>query len=140
MSDSPPLARRLGFGILVLYGVGDILGAGIYALVGNVKGAAAILSGATVAFYAFIGFEDTLNVAEEAREPRRTLPIGIVAAMLTATALYIAVAITAVSVVPWRELARQPLFSSRPGPGQTGASASACLCVRSPFQPSSNSV
>jgi amino acid transporter len=67
-----------------------------------------LMTGAILTFFAFIGFEDTLNVAEEAREPRSTLPIGIVAAMLTATALYIAVSVTAVSVVPWQELARAP--------------------------------
>lgn len=64
-----------------------------------------LMTGAILTFFAFIGFEDTLNVAEEARDPRRTLPFGIIAAMLVATVLYIAVAITAVSVVPWRELA-----------------------------------
>lgn len=67
-----------------------------------------LMTGAILTFFAFIGFEDTLNVAEEAKDPRRTLPIGIIAAMLAATALYIAVAITAVSVVPWRELAAAP--------------------------------
>ncbi|WP_137181267.1 APC family permease [Roseomonas sp. AR75] len=67
-----------------------------------------LMTGAILTFFAFIGFEDTLNVAEEARDPRRTLPIGIIAAMLAATALYIAVAITAVSVVPWQELAAAP--------------------------------
>lgn len=67
-----------------------------------------LMTGAILTFFAFIGFEDTLNVAEEAREPRTTLPIGIVAAMLAATLLYIAVAVTAVSVVPWRELAAAP--------------------------------
>jgi len=67
-----------------------------------------LMTGAILTFFAFIGFEDTLNVAEEARDPRRTLPLGIIAAMLVATALYIAVAVTAVSVVPWRELATAP--------------------------------
>jgi amino acid transporter len=67
-----------------------------------------LMTGAILTFFAFIGFEDTLNVAEEAKDPRRTLPIGIIAAMLTATVLYIAVAITAVSIVPWRELAAAP--------------------------------
>lgn len=67
-----------------------------------------VLSGAILTFFAFIGFEDSLNVAEECREPRRTVPFGIVAAMLAATALYMAVAVTAVSVVPWRELATAP--------------------------------
>lgn len=75
---------------------------------GEAVGLTFLMTGAILTFFAFIGFEDTLNVAEEAREPRRTLPIGIVGAMLAATVLYIAVSITAVSVVPWRELAEAP--------------------------------
>ncbi|HZF74369.1 MAG TPA: APC family permease [Acetobacteraceae bacterium] len=67
-----------------------------------------LMTGAILTFFAFIGFEDTLNVAEESRDPRRTLPIGIVGAMIAATVLYMAVAVTAVSVVPWRELAAAP--------------------------------
>ena len=67
-----------------------------------------LLQGAILTFFSFIGFEDTLNVAEECRDPQRTVPLGIVSAMLVATALYIAVAVTAVSVVPWRELAAAP--------------------------------
>jgi amino acid transporter len=71
-------------------------------------GASLLLQGAILTFFAFIGFEDTLNVAEECHNPSRTVPIGIISAMLVATALYMAVAITAVSVVPWRELAAAP--------------------------------
>lgn len=67
-----------------------------------------LLQGAILTFFAFIGFEDTLNVAEECRDPRRTVPVGIVSAMLVATALYMAVAAICVSVVPWRELATVP--------------------------------
>jgi amino acid transporter len=67
-----------------------------------------LMTGAILTFFAFIGFEDTINVAEESKNPQRTLPIGIVSAMLAATVLYMAVAITAVSVVPWRELAAAP--------------------------------
>lgn len=67
-----------------------------------------LLQGAILTFFAFIGFEDTLNVAEECHDPSRTVPLGIISAMLVATALYMAVAVTAVSVVPWRELAAAP--------------------------------
>ncbi len=67
-----------------------------------------VMQGAVLAFFAFIGFEDMLNVAEETREPERTLPLGLILAMAGAALLYIAVAITAVSVVPWRELADAP--------------------------------
>ncbi len=67
-----------------------------------------LAQGAVLTFFAFIGFEDTLNVAEEVKDPARSLPIGILAAMGAATLIYIGVAVTAVSVVPWRELAAAP--------------------------------
>lgn len=59
-----------------------------------------ILLGSFLAFYAFIGFEDMVNVAEEVREPTRTLPLGIFLALGTATALYLLVALVAVLTVP----------------------------------------
>jgi amino acid transporter len=67
-----------------------------------------VMQGAVLAFFAFIGFEDMYNVAEEVRTPERTLPLGLILAMAAAALLYIAVAVTAVSVVPWRELAKAP--------------------------------
>ena len=67
-----------------------------------------LVQGAVLTFFAFIGFEDTFNVAEECRDPQRTIPLGLVLAMSMAAVLYIAVAVTAVSVVPWPELAEAP--------------------------------
>ena len=64
-----------------------------------------MVQGAVLTFYSFLGFEDTLNVAEEVKNPRRNVPLGLIMAMALAAVLYIGVAITAVSVVPWRELA-----------------------------------
>ena len=66
------------------------------------------MQGAVLAFFAFIGFEDMINVAEETRDPERTIPLGLILAMAGAAVLYIAVAVTAVSVVPWQELAAAP--------------------------------
>jgi APA family basic amino acid/polyamine antiporter len=63
-----------------------------------------LLQGAVLTFFSFIGFEDILNVAEEVKRPRTTLPLGLLLAMLIATTLYVMVAITAVSVLPYREL------------------------------------
>ncbi|HBF59961.1 MAG TPA: amino acid transporter [Methyloceanibacter sp.] len=67
-----------------------------------------VIQGAVLAFFAFIGFEDMYNVAEEVREPETTIPIGLISAMLIAALVYVAVAITAVSVVPWQDLAAAP--------------------------------
>lgn len=63
------------------------------------------LAGGVLTFYSFVGFEDMLNVAEEVRNPRRTLPLALVTAVCVTAVLYMAVAITAVSVVPHAELA-----------------------------------
>lgn len=67
-----------------------------------------VFQGAVLTFFAFIGFEDILNVAEECRDPQRTIPVALVTAMLVGASIYVAVAITAVSVVPWQELAAAP--------------------------------
>ena len=63
-----------------------------------------VLNGAVLTFFSFIGFEDILNVSEEVKDPQRNVPRGLIAAMIGATVIYMAVAITAVSVVPWRTL------------------------------------
>ena len=55
-----------------------------------------ILIGAFLAFYAFIGFEDMVNVAEEVKDPRRNLPLSIFLALIVSGALYMLVATTAV--------------------------------------------
>jgi basic amino acid/polyamine antiporter, APA family len=67
-----------------------------------------VLQGSVLTFFAFIGFEDSLNVAEECHDPQRTIPIGLIAAMSMAAVIYMGVAVTAVSVLPWRELAAAP--------------------------------
>lgn len=71
----------------------------------------AILLGAFLAFYAFIGFEDMVNVAEEVKDPSRTLPIAILIAIAVSTTLYLVVALVAVLALPPAELAdsRAPL-------------------------------
>lgn len=70
-----------------------------------------VLSGAVLTFFSFVGFEDMLNVTEEVKDPARNFPIAVLAALAITTVIYIAVGVTAVSVVPHAELAAsgQPL-------------------------------
>lgn len=51
-----------------------------------------VVAGAFIAFFAFIGFESLANMAEEAKDPRRTVPYSIVGAVLVSTLLYVVVA------------------------------------------------
>lgn len=65
----------------------------------------AVLSAAVLAFYAFIGFEDIVNVAEETREVERTLPRAILLTLVFTLLLYVSVSLIAGAVVPADELA-----------------------------------
>lgn len=65
----------------------------------------AVFLGAFLAFFAFIGFEDMVNVAEEARHPVRDMPRAILLASIGSTVLYLLVALVAVLSVLPEELA-----------------------------------
>lgn len=70
-----------------------------------------IFLGGFLAFYAFIGFDDMVGVAEEVQEPERTLPRAILLAIAISTLLYLAVTLAAVLTLPRDELSasRAPL-------------------------------
>jgi len=65
----------------------------------------AILGGATVAFYSYIGFEDTANVAEEVRTPQRIMPLGILLAIGFTCLLYTVISLIVLAVMPLEQLA-----------------------------------
>lgn len=64
-----------------------------------------IVLGAFLAFYAFIGFEDMVNIAEEVKNPTKTMPRAIIITLIIATLFYITIAVISISVVPADELA-----------------------------------
>jgi amino acid transporter len=55
-----------------------------------------VVAGAFVAFFAFVGFETLVNMAEEAKNPRRTIPHSIIGSIIISTVLYAAVALALV--------------------------------------------
>ena len=63
-----------------------------------------IVGGATLAFYALIGFEDSVNVAEETQEPSKIFPKALFGAMLAAGIIYLLVTLTATMVVATGQL------------------------------------
>ncbi len=63
-----------------------------------------MMAGAAIVFYAYIGFDAVSTHAEEARNPSRDVPIGIIASLTLCTVLYIAVAAVLTGMVPYREI------------------------------------
>jgi amino acid transporter len=64
----------------------------------------AMLAGAALAFYALVGFEDSVNVAEEAKDPVRTYPKVLFTGLAIAGVLYFLVTVGASAVVPTSDL------------------------------------
>jgi basic amino acid/polyamine antiporter, APA family len=63
-----------------------------------------IVAGAGVVFFAYIGFDAVSTAAQEAKNPQRDMPIGIIGSLIVCTILYIVVSGIATGVVPYREL------------------------------------
>ncbi len=68
------------------------------------QGWSGILTGGSIIFFTYIGFDSVSTAAEEARNPQRDLPIGIIATLVVCTILYIGVAIVLTGIVPWNTL------------------------------------
>ena len=72
------------------------------------RGTGALLGAAALVFFAFIGFDEVITLAEETRDPTRTVPRALLLALGLSTLLYLAVALTAVSVLGPAALAASP--------------------------------
>ena len=67
-------------------------------------GVLGIVSGAAIVFFAYIGFDVVATTAEEARNPQRDLPIGIIGSLLICTVLYVAVALVITGMVKYDQI------------------------------------
>ncbi|KAI3681269.1 hypothetical protein L6452_36059 [Arctium lappa] len=68
------------------------------------NGFKSMLTGATVAFFAYVGFDAVANSAEESKRPQRDLPIGIIGSLLVCVVLYIGVCLVITGMVPYNLL------------------------------------
>lgn len=65
----------------------------------------AVLAGTVLAFYSFVGFETSVNLAEEVENPRRSYPTALFGALFTAGVVYVLIGIVASACVPTEQLA-----------------------------------
>jgi amino acid transporter len=109
---SESVTLNAAFTVIEVIGLLIIIVVGIVALTGGTgdpgramefkEGAAPlslIIAGTTLSFYALIGFEDSVNVAEETRNPSRTYPRALFAGMIVAGIVYLLVTFTSAMVV-----------------------------------------
>jgi basic amino acid/polyamine antiporter, APA family len=63
-----------------------------------------VMRGAAIMFFAYIGFDAVSTAAQEARNPQRDMPIGILTSLAICTVIYIAVAVVLIGIVPYERL------------------------------------
>jgi APA family basic amino acid/polyamine antiporter len=73
-----------------------------------------VMTGAAVVFFAYIGFDAVSTTAEEAKNPTRDLPIGIIASLVICTVLYVAVSAVLTGIVPVVEYRENAQFLNAP--------------------------
>jgi APA family basic amino acid/polyamine antiporter len=67
-------------------------------------GASGVVRAAGVVFFAYVGFDAVSTAAGEARDPQRTVPIGLIGTVVISTLLYVAVALVLTGLIPYDEL------------------------------------
>lgn len=97
-------------------------------------GIAAVVSGAVVAFFAFVGFEDIENMVEETVDPTRAVPRAILWTLVITVVLYVILALVAVSAPGRAEVAGSPaplaiLFEQTTGIGAAPIAAMAAIAM-----------
>lgn len=96
------LIEAAGLFLVVIVGIPHL---GSQSLTETATGFGGVLAGAALVFFAYTGFEQVVTLADETHDPTRTIPRALLLAIGLTTALYIAVSVVAVSVLPWQELA-----------------------------------
>ncbi len=98
----------LGLLIIIALGVGNFGSVDYFEMP---KGLNGVFVAASLIFFAFLGFEEIVNVAEETRRPTRVLPKAIILVVVISTVLYVLTSISVVSLEGWLTLAesRAPL-------------------------------
>lgn len=90
-------------GLLVAGGGGDL--SRVSQLPEGTGAATAVLGGAIIAYYSFVGFETSANMIEEVKEPSKNYPRALFAALITAGAVYVLVGLASAVALPPSELA-----------------------------------
>ena len=69
------------------------------------QGVLGVIKGASLIFFAYMGFEGIVKLSEETKNARRTIPKAILLSILISTIIYLAVAVASIKVLPWEILA-----------------------------------
>ena len=99
------LIEASGLILIIFIGLPFLASANINFLEVPATGMAGVVGAAALIFFAFIGFEDMVNLAEDTKNPKKTMPRAVILAIIITTIIYMLVGLVAVSIMPWQDLA-----------------------------------
>jgi len=91
----------LGLVLIIILGMGRFPNVNYFETPSGFQG---IFAASALIFFAYIGFEDIVNIAEEMESPRKSIPKALILSILITTIFYVLIAISAVSLANWRQL------------------------------------
>jgi APA family basic amino acid/polyamine antiporter len=107
------ILKLIVLAFFVAVGFGYIRAANYHPFMPN--GWAGVQAGAAIVFFAYIGFDAVSTVAEETRNPKRDLPIGIIGSLIISTVIYVGVAAVFSGIIPY-DVLRQKLATEQAEP------------------------
>jgi APA family basic amino acid/polyamine antiporter len=113
MNTAMVMLKLVVLGFFVVVGWNYVKGDNFHPFLPN--GWAGVQSGAAIVFFAYIGFDAVSTVAEEARQPSRDLPIGIIGSLVISTIIYILVAAVFIGIMPF-DVLKQKLATEQAEP------------------------
>ncbi|MDW5562230.1 MAG: amino acid permease [Methanomassiliicoccus sp.] len=96
------LTELLGVVVVIVLGAG-YLGTVDYTEAPN--GLTGVIGAVGLIFFAFIGFEGLVKIGDEAKDPQRTIPRALLLSLLITAVLYVLIALSVVSILPYQDLA-----------------------------------
>lgn len=95
------IVEVLGLVFIIYLGLGYIGSVNYFEMP---QGFGGIFSAAALIFFAYLGFEEMANIAEETKKARKNIPRAIIISLIVTTVLYVLVAISVVSILPWQAI------------------------------------
>src|SRR6202008_4658001 len=105
MNTGMVILKLIVLAFFITVGLGYVRGQNFHPFMPN--GWAGVQAGAAIVFFAYIGFDAVSTVAEETRNPKRDLPIGIIGSLVICTVIYIIVALLFTGIIPYRVLVQK---------------------------------
>lgn len=95
------IIESIGLFIIIAIGINYVGSVNYLEMANGIKG---VIEGGVLIFFSYLGFQGITTLAEETKNPKKTIPKAILLAITITTIIYILVGLTAVSVIPWQEL------------------------------------